>query len=69
MLVLNKSKHTLIRRAPFLYDEQVTLEYDDDSNQYATVLSKDHEKVAMVWVCAPQSRKDKEAKAETKGKE
>jgi hypothetical protein len=48
LLVLNKSKHTLILRAPFFYDVQVTFKYDNASNQYARMLSKDHEKVATV---------------------
>jgi len=32
LLVLNKSKHTFILRAPFFYDTQVTFEYNDASN-------------------------------------
>ena len=69
LLVLNKSEHTLILGAPFFHDAQVTFEYDDAGNQYARLLSEDHEKVATVRVCAPQSRKDRESRAETEGKE
>jgi hypothetical protein len=72
LLVLNKSEHTLILGAPFFHDAQVTFEYNDSGNQYARILSEDHEKIATVRVCAPQSRKDRESKetrAEAEGKE
>jgi hypothetical protein len=71
LLVLNKSEHTLILGASFFHDAQVTFEYDDAGNQYAKMLSEDHEKVATVRVCAPQSRKDRESRttAEIEGKE
>jgi hypothetical protein len=64
LLVLNKSEHTLILRAPFFHDAQVTFEYDDAGYQYARMLSEDREKVATVRVCAPQSRTDREKRVE-----
>jgi hypothetical protein len=71
LLVLNKSKHTLILRAPFFHDAQVTFEYDDAGNQYAKMLSKDHEKVATVQVCTPQAKREREGKVtvEVEGKD
>ena len=70
LLVLNKSEHTLIFETPFFYNTQVMFEYDNASNQYAQMLSKDYEKVATVWVCALQSRKDKESReTRAEGKE
>jgi hypothetical protein len=71
LLVLNKSKHTLILGAPFFHDAQVTFEYDDAGNQYARMLSEDHEKVATVWVCTPQGKKERESRvtAEVEGKD
>jgi len=64
LLVLNKSEHTLILRAPFFYNAQVTFEYNDSRNQYAKLLSEDREKVATVRVCAPQSKQDRERRME-----
>jgi hypothetical protein len=45
-------------------DAQVTFEYDDTGNQYAKVLGEDREKVATVRVCVPQSKGDRERRAE-----
>jgi hypothetical protein len=64
LLVLNESEHTLILGAPFFHDAQVTFEYDEAGNQYAKVLGEDREKVATVRVCVPQSKGDRERRAE-----
>ena len=66
LLVLNNSKHTLIFGTLFFHDAQVMFEYDNDSYQFAKILSKDREKVATVQVCVLQ---DKTSRASSKDPE
>ena len=63
-LTTSLSAGALILGAPFFHDAQVTFEYDDTGNQYAKVLGEDREKVATVRVCVPQSKGDREKRAE-----